>query len=320
MKKAVVMVLIALCMMGTVSAAGQAESNVDSWPSEPVTVVCPWAVGGVADVVNRKTATYGMEVLGQPILATNELGAGGNVALTNFLNNEANSHNLIFGAEGAFSIAPNVDGADAILFSYDDYIPIINLYSAVFVLTADSSLGIDNLESLQAYAKNNRMKIAVNGIAGSEAFLAKALAKDLGITLELVSYNGANLALDAAAKGETALAISHQSQARGSVEAGVLTPVVVFDDKTVNNEVFKNVKGVGEYGYTGFYRNRCFVLARKGTDQKIIDKVREAYMEILQKDDVVELFNTLMIEYDPLTPETIDAHIEAVTEIVKANS
>ncbi|NCC66314.1 MAG: hypothetical protein EOM15_16890, partial [Spirochaetia bacterium] len=144
--------------------------------------------------------------------------------------------------------------------------------------------------------------------------------KDLGITLELVSYNGANLALDAAAKGETTLAISHQSQARGSVEAGTLTPIAVFDDNSVNNEVYKNLKGVGEYGYTGFFRNRCFVLARKGTDPKVIETVRNAYLEILKKPDVVELFKTLMIEYDPLTRETIDAHIDAVTQIVKANS
>ncbi len=241
MKKAVVLLLIVLCMLGTLSAAGKTETNLDSWPTEPVTVICPWAVGGVADVVNRKAATYGVEVLGQPILATNELGAGGNVALTNYLKNQPNSYNLIFGGEGAFSIAPNVDGADALQFTYADYEPIINLYSSIFVLTSDAKLNIKDLDALKAYAQGKKLKVAVNGVAGSEAFLAKALAKDLGITLELVSYNGANLALDAASKGETAFAISHQSQARGSVEAGILNPVVVFDEKGVNNEVFKNV-------------------------------------------------------------------------------
>ena len=59
-------------------------------------------------------ATFGQEVLGQPVLATNELGAGGNVALTNYLKNEPNSSNLIFGGEGAFSIAPNTPGSEAL--------------------------------------------------------------------------------------------------------------------------------------------------------------------------------------------------------------
>jgi tripartite-type tricarboxylate transporter receptor subunit TctC len=319
MKKAVLVLFVALVSLSSLAAAAQAEVSVDAWPTEAVTIICPWAVGGVADVVNRKAATFGNEVLGQTVLATNELGAGGNVALTNFLKNKPNSHNLIFGAEGAFSIAPNVDGADAIQFTYDDFEPIINLYSAIFVMTADSKLNIRNLDDLRAYAQGRKLKIAVNGMAGSEAFLAKALAKDLGITFELVSYNGANLALDAAAKGETNFAISHQSQAKGSVEAGVLTPVVVFDEHGVDNEVFRNVKGVGEYGYSAYFRNRCFILARKGTDQKIIDKVRSAYLKILAKPEMVEFYKTMMIEVDPMDRAAIDKHIDDVTVIVKAN-
>lgn len=320
MKKVVLILFIAMLAVSGVSAAGQAEkSNVDAWPEDAVTIVCPWAVGGVADIVNRKTAVYGVELLGQPVLATNELGAGGNVALTNYLKNEPNSNTLIFGAEGAFSIAPNVDGADALQFTYADYIPIINLYSSIFVMTADAKLGITNLESLKAYGQGKKLKVAVNGIAGSEAFLAKALFKELGIELDLISYNGANLALDAAAKGETSFAISHQSQAKGSVSGGVLTPVVVFDKNGVNNEVFKNVKGVGEYGYSAYFRNRCFILARKGTDQKIIDKVRNAYLTILQKPEIVDFYKTLMIEVDPLSLDEINQHIASVTDIVKKN-
>lgn len=319
MKKALVCVLIAVVAVGSLFSAGKSEVDVDKWPTEAVTVICPWAVGGVADVVNRKAATYGMEVLGQPVLATNELGAGGNVALTNYLKNAPNSHNLIFGGEGAFSIAPNVDGADAIQFTYADYEPIINLYSAIFVMTADAKLNIHDLDQLKAFAQGRKLKIAVNGVAGSEAFLAKALAKDLGITIELVSYNGANLALDAAAKGETNFAISHQSQAKGNVEAGVLTPVVVFDEHGVDNETFKNVKGVGEYGSNAFFRNRCFILARKGTDQKIIDKVRNAYLTILAKQDVIDFYKMMMIEVDPMDKASIDQHMVAVTSIVKEN-
>ncbi|HHT80456.1 MAG TPA: tripartite tricarboxylate transporter substrate binding protein [Spirochaetales bacterium] len=319
MKKVLLLLLVVLISFGTIFAAGKAEVDVDTWPQEAVTVICPWAVGGVADIVNRKAATYGAELLGKPILATNELGAGGNVALTNFLKNAPNSHNLIFGGEGAFSIAPNVDGSDAIQFKYGDFEPIINLYSAIFVLTSDVSLDIKDLDALKAYAQGKKLKIAVNGIAGSEAFLAKALAKDLGINMELVSYNGANLALDAAAKGETEFAISHQSQAKGSVEGGILNPVVVFDEKGVNNEVYKNVKGVGEYGSSAFFRNRCFILARKGTDQKIIDKVRKAYLTILDKPEMAEFFKSMMIEVDPMDKASIDKHVSTVAAIVKAN-
>ncbi len=320
MKKVIWYLLILVFVIEGVSANGQSDSvNVEDWPENPVTVICPWAVGGVADMVNRKAATFGEEYLGVPILATNELGAGGNVALTNYLKNGPNSENLIFGGEGAFSIAPNLDGSDAIRFTYDDYEPVINLYSSIFVLTADVSLGIQDLDSLKEYGKGKKVKVAVNGIAGSEAFLAKALFKELGVELELVSYNGANLALDAAAKGETSFAISHQSQAKGSVEGGILTPVVMFDQEGVNNAIFKNVKGVGEYGYNTYFRNRCFIMARKGTDPQVISKVKNAYLTILNEPEIIDFYKSLMIEIDPLDQTAMDKHVSDVADIVKNN-
>lgn len=322
MKRLLVVLLMCCFSLSMMFSNGKSEESSDpvmDWPQEPITVICPWAVGGVADLVNRKAAVYGEELLGQPVLATNELGAGGNVALTNYLKNEPNSYNLIFGGEGGFSIAPNVDGKEAIMFKYDDFEPIMNMYSAIFVMTADADLNITNLDELKEYGKTHDCKVAVNGIAGSEAFLAKALFKELGIDVTLVSYNGANLALDAVSKGETAFAISHQSQARGAVEGGLITPVTVFSKDPVSNDLFKDVKPVGAYGIDAYYPNTCFLLARKGTSPQIIEKIRNAYLTIMQKDDVKELFNQLMIEPSDWTSEDMDNHINHVIEIVKEN-
>ncbi len=311
--------LLAALLMVThgVFANGSKEADIANWPEKEITVICPWAVGGVADLVNRKMATYGQEFLGVPVLATNELGAGGNVALTNYLKNQPNSYNLIFGGEGGFSIAPNIDGSDAIQFRYDDFEPIINLYSAIFVMTADSSLNLKSIDDLKNYGQEKKLKVAVNGIAGAEAFLAKAMSKTLGIQFDLVSYNGANLALDAASKGETQLAISHQSQARGAVEAEKLTPVCSFNKDGIHNEVY-DVKGVGEYGLP-YYPNTCCLFARKGTDPQIIAKVRDAYLKILDEKEVKELFAQLMITADPMDKKAYDKHIANVKDIVLAN-
>jgi len=321
MKKVFLVLLMFFASFSVIFANGSEEIKEDAqeWPTEPITVICPWAVGGVADLVNRQAAVYGEELLNQPVLATNELGAGGNVALTNYLKNEANTHNLIFGGEGGFSIAPNVDGKEAIMFKYDDFIPVMNMYSAIFVMTADANLNINDIDQLKEYGKSNNCKVAVNGVAGSEAFLAKALFKELGLELTLVSYNGANLALDAVAKGETDFAISHQSQAKGAVEGGLITPVTVFSKDPVSSDLFKDVKPIGAYGIKAYYPNTCFLLIRKGTSNEIVQKVRDAYLTIMQKDEVKELFKKLMIEASDWTPEEMDDHIEKVIQIVNNN-
>lgn len=320
MRKVFILMLICIIATTSVFAQGAQESANDfsKWPEKEITIICPWAVGGVADVVNRKMATFGEKYLGVPVLATNELGAGGNVALTNYLKTEPNSNTFIFGGEGGFSIAPNIDGKEAIVFKYENYEPIINLYSAIFVMTGDAKLNITDLDSLKAYAQGKKLKVAVNGIAGAEAFLVKALFNTLGIEYDLVSYNGANLALDAAAKGETQFAVSHQSQAKASVQSGILKPIVAFNKDGVHNDVY-DLKGVGEYGINAYYANTCCLLTRKGTDPQIIAKVRDAYLKILEEPEVKELYKTLMITTDPMDKAAYDKHIENVISIVKSN-
>lgn len=329
----VFIVFVNLCFAG----GRQDEVDVAQWPSGPVTVVCPWAVGGVVDIVNRNLAAYGEEALGQPIIATNDflrdgamsisseflhpvssmLGGSGNIALTNYLKNEPNSLNLIIGSENAFAVSPNLPGVQEPPFSYDDFEPIINLCSAIFVLTADSALHITNLDSLTAYGQGRVLSVAVGGSTSIEYFMVKMLLEELGLGFEVIAYNGANVALEALMRGEVHLAVSHQSQARAGVESGCITPVVLFDKKGADDGVFAGTRGVGEYGYTSYCLNRSFLMARKGTDPAVIQKVYDAYAQILAKDEVRDLFRTMMIEVEPLDGAGINQHLAEVANMVK---
>ena len=87
---------------------------------------------------------------------------------------------LVFAGEGLFAITETLDPAK-LQFSYDDFEFVENLYSSVFVLSADSSLNLKDLDDLEAYVKaGNPVSVAVNGATGSEAFLAAALFGSMG--------------------------------------------------------------------------------------------------------------------------------------------
>ena len=329
-----------LALAGACLAGGCGESvDANQWPGEPLTVTCPWAVGGVVDIVNRALATYGQEVFGQPVAATNDfvssgsisisdeflvamssmLGDGGNVALTNYLKNRPNSPNLIIGSENAFAVMPSLRKAQLQPFSYNDFEPVISLCSSIFVLTADAKLNVTDLDSLKAYGWGKTLRVAVGGSASIEGFMVRQLFKELGLDLSVVSYNGANVALEALMNGEVHLAVSHQSQAKSGVEAGVVVPVVLFAEKGAEEGMYAGTKGVGEYGYTAFCKNRSFLMARRGTDPAIIQKIYDAYKRILSKDEVRELFRSMMIESELLDGAAIDRHIAEVKAMVKAN-
>lgn len=332
---------VVFILLGTICLAGGSKNTValEEWPGQPLTVTCPWAINGVVDIINRAMANYGEEVFGQPIIATNDfmrdgsisisdnflqslssmLGDGGNIALTNYLKNKANDPNLIIGSENAFAVTPNLRNVQEQDFDYNDFEPIINLCSAIFVLTADARLNITDLESLKAYARGKTLLVAVGGSTSIESFMVRSLFKELGLSMKIVSYNGANLALQALINGEVHLAISHKSQAKTGVEDGIITPVVLFDDTGTDEGVFAGTKGVGEYGYTAYCKNRSFLMARKGTDPAIIKKIYEGYKAILEKDEIKDLFNNMMLEIDPLDAPAIDQHLSQVRAMVKAN-
>lgn len=332
---------VVFILLGTICFAGGSKNaiTVEEWPGQPLTVTCPWAINGVVDIVNRALANYGEEIFGYPIIATNDfirdgsisisdnflqnmssmLGDGGNIALTNYLKHQANASNLIIGSENAFAVTPNLRDAKEQDFDYNDFEPIINLCSAIFVLTADARLNITDLESLKSYARGKTLLVAVGGSTSIESFMVRRLFKELGLSMKIVAYNGANLALQALINEEVHLAISHKSQAKTGVEEGIITPVVFFDDTGADEGVFAGTKGVGEYGYTAYCKNRSFLMARKGTDPAIIKKIYQGYKTILEKDEIKDLFNNLMLEIDPIDSTAIDKHISQVRAMVKAN-
>jgi len=85
----------------------------------------------------------------------------------------------------------------------------------------------------------------------------------------------------------------------------------------VENGPFAGVAGVGSKGYP-YFRNRCFVMARKGTDAAKVAELKELYDKILADDEMVEWLNdTMLLEVDTMTEDDVKAHIENVKSIVE---
>lgn len=79
---------------------------------------------------------------------------------------------------------------------------------------------------------------------------------------------------------------------------------------------FAGVEGVGKYGYP-YFRNRCLILARKGTDAKKVAELKELYDKILADKSVTEwLSDTMLLEVDTMTNDQVLEHIQNVQDIV----
>ena len=287
--------------------------------AETWTVTCPYAASGVAAVVSQKAAEKSVDYSDNITLVAEAIPGGEATMNTWILDHGANDPNLVFVGEGVLSITALLDPGK-LQFDYEDLAYVENLYSSVFVMSADAKLEINNIEDLQAYvADAEEISVATNGATSSEAFLAAALFGSMGAgdALKIVPYQSAAEAAQAVAKGETDFAVSHQSQILEAYNQGGVTVVCAFDEGPIENGPFEGVEGVGEYGYP-YFRNRCPIMAAAGTDEDKIAELKALYDDILADEEVVEwLHDTMLLEVDPLTKEELEEHLANVKSITE---
>ena len=310
MKRIVSLVLVIVMVAAMFVGCGK---KTESWK-----VTCPWAPSGVASMVSQKAAAKSPEYSESINLVAEAIKGDAATVNTWIANTKANDPELVFVGEGLLSITEILDPAK-MQFGYEDFVFVENLYSSVFVLSADATLNINSIADLEAYVKaGNPVSVAVNGATGSEAFLAAALFGSMGAgdQLKLTPYQSAAEAAQAVAKGETNFAVSHQSQILETYQQGGVTIPCAFDDAAIANGPFAGVEGVGAAGYP-YFRNRCFVMARTGTDAAKVAELKDLYGKILADEEVTTWLNeTMLLEVDTMTVADVEAHIENVKNIV----
>ena len=281
-------------------------------------VTCPWAPSGVAAMVSQQAATKSTSYSDTITLVAEAIKGDAATVNTWVADTKANDTELVFVGEGLLSITSILDPAK-MQFGYEDFVFVENLYSSIFVLSADAKLNIGSVADLEAYVQQGtEISVAVNGATSSEAFLAASLfgAMGAGDKLKLTPYQSAAEAAQAVARGETQFAVSHQSQILETYQQKGVTIVCAFDEGNIENGPFAGVEGVGQHGYP-YFRNRCFVMARAGTDEKKVAELKELYGKILADTEVVEwLQGTMLLEVDTMSVADVEAHVENVKSIV----
>ena len=224
-------ILIFTMAAGVLSGCGGSKTT-------SFTVTCPWAPSGVAAMVSQKAAAMSTNHSDNMILVADAVKGDAATVNTWVADTKADDTKLVFAGEGLFSITSILDPSK-LQFSYDDFAFVENLYSSVFVMSADASLNIKGMKDLGSYlAETDEVSVAANGATSSEAFLAASLFGSMGYgdKLKITPYSSAAEAAQAVARGETDFAISHPSQILETFEQGGVTIVCAFDGEDIDRK------------------------------------------------------------------------------------
>ncbi len=263
---------LSLAAVAALSAPLRAQSR---FPDRPITLLVPFAPGGIADITARAVAEQMAQSLGQPVVVDNRPSAGSIIASLAVASAKPDGHTLLLMSNGnAVSVG---------LFKklpYDpvkDFAPISTLGFFDIGIFADGKGRFASLKDALAWAKANPGKLNVGTIAvGSTQQLAAKLFETVaGIDALVVPYKGSPAVLTALRAGEIDIVFEIVGPMLPQVAAGVVKALAVSSDR--RNPALPEVPTAQQLGIAGYnVASWNAIAAPAGTPADVVDKLNRA--------------------------------------------
>jgi len=178
-----------LAVAALVAGAPAASLAQPRYPSKAVTLVLPAAAGTGVDIIGRIGAQKLAEVLGQPVVVENVVGASGVIGVQRVTRAKPDGYTLLFSFNQTITINPHVVAH----LPYDpqkQLAPISRFASSPFVWMVNAQVPVKTFPELVAHAKAHPTSLAVGvtGLASAAYMGSQLLALQTGAELLPVNY------------------------------------------------------------------------------------------------------------------------------------
>jgi tripartite-type tricarboxylate transporter receptor subunit TctC len=217
------------------------------FPTKPITLIVGTGAGGGFDLVARRLAQAMSKNLGQSIVVVNRPGSGSVVGTMAALNAPPDGYTLTMG--GLTNMVFN-----AALYKklpYDpmaDFVPIGIVAETPYVMVSRRELTQGDVASVVRYAKANPGKLNIGnaGAGTGQQVLAVAFAKEAGIEVVNVPYQGAQAVYTDLLGGRVDLFVDSLPSARGVIDSKRVNALYVTGRK--RDALYPNIPTAREVG------------------------------------------------------------------------
>ena len=246
-------------------------SWAQSYPTQAVRLIVPFAAGAVNDITARLIGRWLSERLSQPFIIENRPGGGANVGIEAVVRAPADGYTLL--------VIGTTAAINATLFEKlnDNFIrdiaPVASIISVPHVMQGNPSLPVTTVPEFIAYAKANPGKISMgSGGNGSPAHVIGEHFKMMtGVNLVHVPYRGGAPALTDLIGGQIQVAFIDMAGSIEYIRAGKLRALAVTT--ATRSEALPDIPTIGDF-VPGFEASQWVGLgAPKNTRSEIIGKL-----------------------------------------------
>lgn len=270
--------------LGAMSLAAPAIAQ--TFPTRPITFICPFPAGGIVDLVIRSFSDDLAEELGQPVAVDVRTGAGGMLASGALAAAEPDGHTIML-ATLSHLTAP--------LFTPAAYDPVadfrsLGLVSAnVSVICVPASLGVSDVAEFVELARANpgEMNYLRPGIGSFGHLTAESLKIATGIEMEAIDYQGVPPGIVDMLAGRVQFGTPSTGLAAPHVSEGTLVALATIGD--VRSPVFPDLPTLPEQGFEDANVSPSyFALAPAGTPEPVVERLHEALATVMAREEVQE--------------------------------
>lgn len=202
-----------------------------SWqPDRPINIIVPWSAGGSTDQVTRVVAPILEQALGTEVVVVNQPGASGSIGTKAALDAERDGYTWTANAianNATYAISGLVE--DTSIEDYRIYLHVAN----VPLVSVNAKTGFQDFPSLLEAMATGRVTVGTAGVNSSGGMALAAIREAAGKDLagaQMVTYDGGNPAVIAAASGEVQATTQLAVEQTEMIKAGQLRALAVLSD------------------------------------------------------------------------------------------
>ena len=280
------MKLLRTCITLAAGLALAAVVHAQAFPSKPVRIVVGFPAGGPLDQHARLLSDKLQAVLGQPVVMDYKAGAGGTVGAQEVMRAPPDGHTIMLANTGVMVINPALYSRLPYA-TLKDFVPVARTAMQPLALLVNPSVPAKNLQEFMAYARSRpgQVNFGSAGNGGISHLVPEMFKTATGLFMVHIPYRGSAPAFTDLMGGQVQFMAESIPQAASYHKQGKVRALAVTSKERnpalpeVPTVIESGIKGFEVVGFYGF-------LAPAGTPKGVVNKLSEAFGQVLQMPDV----------------------------------
>jgi len=280
------------------------QSAAQSYPTKPIRLIVPFAVGGTSEVLARMIGQKMGDQFGQSVIIDTRPGASGSLGAGLAATALPDGYTLLFTSLSPIVINVNIPSMKPPYDPEKDLAPISVITKVPSVFTVHSDSPIRSIKDLIAAAKAAPGKVSYgsSGVGSVNHLIGEMFKASAGIDLLHVPYKGAGQGLIGLMTKEVNMILAAPPAVLPHTRNGQLRALAV--SSATRSPPLPNVPTVIEAGIPGFDLSAWYCLmAPGGTPRSVIEVIRTALVKTITTPPISDRLIAEGAAPEPTTPE-----------------